>query len=85
MSCPFAGQPLCWHGRPYRGWYHHPVFTKLQVPAALAQVGPFAATAALLEDFDLLNQLHLDAATGQYRDWGNHTEGVQLRKPVGLV
>ena len=37
---------------------------------------PFLADAAWLEDFATLNALHLDEASGEYRDWGRHTGEV---------
>ncbi|KAK9120064.1 hypothetical protein Scep_018157 [Stephania cephalantha] len=33
----------------------------------------------LLSDFEILNQIHLDKASGAYYDYGNHTEKVRLR------
>ncbi|XP_021276362.1 mannosyl-oligosaccharide glucosidase GCS1-like isoform X1 [Herrania umbratica] len=38
----------------------------------------YGSTAKLLLDFDLLNQMHLDHASGAYFDFGNHTEKVRL-------
>lgn len=32
-----------------------------------------------MEELQLLDTLHLDAASGQYRDWGRHTEAVELQ------
>lgn len=46
------------------------------------EVAPIEATAAMLEDFDSLNALHLDQSTWQYLDWGNHTQDVELRRVV---
>jgi hypothetical protein len=40
-----------------------------------AEVQPFFDSAAWLEDFDQLNALHWDEASGEYRDWGSHTGG----------
>ncbi|KAK9120050.1 hypothetical protein Scep_018143 [Stephania cephalantha] len=33
----------------------------------------------LLSDYEILNQIHLDKASGAYYDYGNHTEKVRLR------
>ncbi|GAB4823973.1 hypothetical protein N2152v2_011019 [Parachlorella kessleri] len=71
----------CWMARASRALAT--IGANLGMPDS--EVSPFAATAALLEDFELLNRLHLDPTTGQYRDWGNHTEGVELRKPVMVM
>lgn len=38
----------------------------------------YGSTAKLLSDFEILNQLHFDAAYGAYFDFGNHTEKVRL-------
>ncbi|KAG8365914.1 hypothetical protein BUALT_Bualt17G0021500 [Buddleja alternifolia] len=38
----------------------------------------YGSTAKLLSDFELLNQMHFDYATGAYFDYGNHTEKVRL-------
>ncbi|EOX99908.1 Glucosidase 1 isoform 1 [Theobroma cacao] len=38
----------------------------------------YGSTAKLLSDFDILNQMHLDHASGAYFDFGNHTEKVRL-------
>ncbi|XVF02716.1 hypothetical protein REPUB_Repub04eG0198300 [Reevesia pubescens] len=38
----------------------------------------YGSTAKLLSDFDTLNQMHLDHASGAYFDFGNHTEKVRL-------
>jgi mannosyl-oligosaccharide glucosidase len=46
------------------------------------EVRPFLADAAWLEDFGTLNALHLDEASGEYRDWGRHTEDVALQRPM---
>ncbi|XVE85298.1 hypothetical protein DITRI_Ditri17bG0080500 [Diplodiscus trichospermus] len=43
----------------------------------------YGSTAKLLSDFDTLNQMHFDHASGAYFDFGNHTEKVRLSwKPV---
>ncbi|KAJ7957586.1 mannosyl-oligosaccharide glucosidase GCS1-like [Quillaja saponaria] len=38
----------------------------------------YGATAKLLSDFEILNQMHFDDAYGAYFDFGNHTEKVRL-------
>ncbi|EPS72149.1 hypothetical protein M569_02604, partial [Genlisea aurea] len=38
----------------------------------------YGSTAALLSDFELLNQMHFDRNAGAYFDYGNHTEKVRL-------
>ncbi|XVF43737.1 hypothetical protein PTKIN_Ptkin02bG0064500 [Pterospermum kingtungense] len=38
----------------------------------------YGSTAKLLSDFDILNQMHFDPASGAYFDFGNHTEKVRL-------
>ncbi|TXG56065.1 hypothetical protein EZV62_017378 [Acer yangbiense] len=38
----------------------------------------YGSTAKLLSDFEILNQVHFDAAYGAYFDFGNHTEKVRL-------
>ena len=43
------------------------------------QGGAYAATAAALEDFPALRAQHWAAGRGQFLDWGNHTEGAELR------
>ena len=43
------------------------------IPPPCTEVRPFLADAAWLEDFATLNALHLDEASGEYRDWGRHT------------
>lgn len=55
-----------------------------------AQVQPFQQTAELLEDVNSLKTLHYDSKTGQFLDYGNHSEAMQLqpvvyRIPQGLV
>jgi hypothetical protein len=47
-----------------------------------AEVQAFLDYAAWVEDFSQLNALHLDEASGEYRDWGRHT-GV--RAPLALA
>jgi mannosyl-oligosaccharide glucosidase len=49
------------------------------------QVAGFQREAALLEDLQALNALHLHPATGEYRDWGNHTEDVALQRPLATL
>ncbi|XP_047329863.1 mannosyl-oligosaccharide glucosidase GCS1-like [Impatiens glandulifera] len=39
----------------------------------------YGSMAKLLSDFDILNQMHFDHASGAYSDFGNHTEKVRLR------
>lgn len=34
----------------------------------------------MLEDLESLKQLHYDAATGQFLDFGNHSEAMQLQQ-----
>lgn len=43
------------------------------IPLTTAEVQPFVRAAEWLEDFRSLNALHLHEASGEYRDWGNHT------------
>lgn len=55
-----------------------------------AQVRPFEQTAQLLEDINSLKALHYDSKTGQFLDYGNHSEAMQLQPvvyqtPQGLV
>ena len=55
-----------------------------------AQVRPFEQTAQLLEDINSLKALHYDRKTGQFLDYGNHSEAMQLqplvyKTPQGLV
>lgn len=55
-----------------------------------AQVRPFEQTAQLLEDMNSLKALHYDSKTGQFLDFGNHSEAMQLqpvvyKTPQGLV
>nr|POE44800.1 isoform 2 of mannosyl-oligosaccharide glucosidase gcs1 [Quercus suber] len=38
----------------------------------------YSATARLLSDFQILNQMHLDNKYGAYFDFGNHTEKVNM-------
>ncbi|XP_022776307.1 mannosyl-oligosaccharide glucosidase GCS1-like isoform X1 [Durio zibethinus] len=38
----------------------------------------YGSTAKLLSDFDTLNKMHFDHASGAYFDFGNHTEKVRL-------
>ncbi|KAJ7961629.1 mannosyl-oligosaccharide glucosidase GCS1-like [Quillaja saponaria] len=38
----------------------------------------YGATAKLLSNFEILNQMHFDYAYGAYFDFGNHTEKVRL-------
>lgn len=40
---------------------------------------PFEETARLLEDMHSLKQLHYDEKTGQFLDFGNHTEAMKLK------
>lgn len=54
------------------------------------QVQPFEQTATMLEDLQSLKQLHYDAASGQFLDFGNHSEAMQLqqlmyRTPQGAI
>lgn len=56
----------------------------------LLQVQPFQQTAQLLEDVNSLKALHYDSGTGQFRDYGNHSDAMQLQPvvyqtPQGLV
>ena len=43
------------------------------------QVAPYQQMAAMLRDMDTLAANHWDAAAAQFRDWGNHTEAVELQ------
>ncbi|EOX99909.1 Glucosidase 1 isoform 2 [Theobroma cacao] len=47
----------------------------------------YGSTAKLLSDFDILNQMHLDHASGAYFDFGNHTEKESwiLEKQLDLI
>ncbi|OWM89753.1 hypothetical protein CDL15_Pgr024501 [Punica granatum] len=38
----------------------------------------YGATAELLSDFEILNQMHFDSTYGAYFDFGNHTQKVRL-------
>lgn len=54
------------------------------------QVLPFQQTAEFLEDISSLNALHYNSKTGQFLDYGNHSEAMQLqpviyRTPQGPV
>lgn len=44
-----------------------------------SQGAAFEATAAALEAFSTLRAMHYDAARGQFLDFGNHSEAVELR------
>eukprot|EP00887_Chlorella_sp_A99_P004738 scaffold4.g4738.t1 len=44
------------------------------------EVALFEETALRLESLEELNRLHWDAESGQYRDWGLHTEGASLQQ-----
>jgi mannosyl-oligosaccharide glucosidase len=44
------------------------------------EVETYEELAAKYEDFEILNKLHYDSNSGQYRDWGLHTEAVSLVK-----
>lgn len=55
-----------------------------------SQVKPFDETARLLEDTASLKHLHCDKSTGQFLDFGNHTDAMKLqhvmyRTPQGVV
>ncbi|XP_039018132.1 mannosyl-oligosaccharide glucosidase GCS1-like [Hibiscus syriacus] len=39
----------------------------------------YVSTSKLLSDFNTLNEMHFDHASGTYFDFGNHTEKVRLR------
>ena len=43
------------------------------------QVRAIQETAQRLSDVSRLNKLHYHAASGQYRDWGNHTEAASMQ------
>ena len=43
------------------------------------QAAQHEATAASVEDFASLRDLHWDGAQGQFLDFGRHTEGIELR------
>nr|POE51408.1 isoform 2 of mannosyl-oligosaccharide glucosidase gcs1 [Quercus suber] len=45
----------------------------------------YGATARLLSDFQILNQMHLDNKYGAYFDFGNHTEKVRLHWKENMV
>ncbi|XP_075658252.1 mannosyl-oligosaccharide glucosidase GCS1-like isoform X2 [Castanea sativa] len=45
----------------------------------------YGATAKLLSDFQILNQMHLDDKYGAYFDFGNHTEKVRLHWKENMV
>ncbi|XP_016568329.2 mannosyl-oligosaccharide glucosidase GCS1 [Capsicum annuum] len=65
-----------------RCWMHlaadsmHSIAELLKMDKDIQQ--EYSLTAKLLSDFEVLNQMHLDAANGAYCDYGNHTEKVQL-------
>lgn len=44
------------------------------------QVQPFEHTAAMLQDLQSLTKLHYDPAVGQFLDFGNHSEAMQLQQ-----
>lgn len=46
------------------------------------QVVPFEQTAQLLEDMQSLKRLHYSESTGQFLDYGNHTEAMQLQHVI---
>ncbi len=41
---------------------------------------PYKAAAKRLSDMSELKKLHHDDASGQFLDWGLHTEGAELQK-----
>ena len=41
---------------------------------------PFEQTAILLGDLQSLRQLHYDSSSGQFLDFGNHSEAMQLQQ-----
>ena len=43
------------------------------------QVAAIQETAQRLSDMGRLNELHHDRQTGQYRDWGEHTEAISMQ------
>ncbi len=45
------------------------------------QVAPVQELHAQLSNVAFLDQMHLDRAAQQYRDWGNHTEAVDMQVP----
>ncbi|KAB2045785.1 hypothetical protein ES319_D01G185800v1 [Gossypium barbadense] len=45
----------------------------------------YASTSNLLSDFDTLNQMHFDHASGAYFDFGNHTEKVRLSWKENMI
>lgn len=55
---------------------------KASIAVAVVQeeVEKYEELAAKYEDFESLNKLHYDSKSGQYRDWGLHTEAVSLVK-----
>ena len=44
-----------------------------------AQVDAIQKTARQLADVRRLNELHYHPKSGQYRDWGHHTEAVTMQ------
>ncbi|DBA80547.1 TPA: hypothetical protein ACH3X1_007808 [Trebouxia sp. C0004] len=46
------------------------------------EVLPFEKTAELLEDIQSLKRLHFSDSTGQFLDYGNHTEAIQLQHVI---
>ena len=46
----------------------------------MLQVQPFEQTAAMLEDLASLKRLHQDPESGQFLDFGNHSEAMQLQQ-----
>lgn len=47
--------------------------------ATWLQIAAIQETAKQLADVKRLNKLHFESKTGQYRDWGNHTEATRLQ------
>jgi hypothetical protein len=43
------------------------------------QVAPIQEVHAQLSDVAFLDRMHLDRRAEQYRDWGNHTEAVDMQ------
>ena len=74
----------CSNSRPVRQWVplsKEKLAWKKQKVSKLfvLQYGPTLLLSHQLMNITLLDSLHYDSQASQYRDWGNHTEDVELR------